>query len=664
MNFYYAVWLTVSGAVALLVALLGWQRRNAPGALALMTLMLAMSVWSFAYALYWLSSSTEAHTFWLKMTYFGVVVTPVAFHVMVQQFIGRGGWLTRRAYIFLAIIPVLTLMFLWTHPLHGLFFEKDWTGDEAMIFSGGPWFYVFIVYSYGVLAISVVLLFRAYMRSSLFYGRQTRVMLIGALLPWLVNFFMLMGWNPLDNLDLTPIAFTGTGLFFAYGFFGYRMMDLVPVGRDVLVENMDDAIVVVDTQGRIVDINPKAMELADSGLELPFGKLLPEAFSRWADIIPSYSKFEGRAELKLERPPFSFIDLRIIPLKDRHGHLMGKLATWRDISALKQAEEKLRIFFHAVEQNPAAIVITDPNGRIEYVNPNFTILTGYTLDEVSGKTPRVLKSGETLNDVYDNLWQTIKAGQVWEGEVLNRKKNGETYWVNELIAPVLDGYNHATHFVAMQQDITERKHTEAELRVLNTNLQLKLTEIEALHDQLQEEAIRDGLTRLFNRRYMEETLDREISRFERDSQPVSVVMMDVDLFKTINDNYGHQAGDAVLQTLGTMLLENTRIGDIACRYGGDEMLVVMPGATQDVAIARAEEWRVAFSMMEFTFGEAKIRRTLSLGIASFPDQAQTPTELLTAADKALYWAKIKRNQVHRYDPSMMARSLNRSDDIR
>jgi diguanylate cyclase (GGDEF)-like protein len=172
------------------------------------------------------------------------------------------------------------------------------------------------------------------------------------------------------------------------------------------------------------------------------------------------------------------------------------------------------------------------------------------------------------------------------------------------------------------------------------------------------------VTRLFNRRFMEETLDREISRAERGTLPISVVMMDIDLFKNINDTYGHQAGDTVLQTLGTMLLENTRISDIACRYGGDEMLVVMPGAMQDMAVARAEEWRTAFSLMEFTFGEEKIKTTLSLGIASFPDQARNPIELLTAADKALYWAKTRRNQLQCYDPSTMGHSLNRSDDIR
>jgi len=235
--------------------------------------------------------------------------------------------------------------------------------------------------------------------------------------------------------------------------------------------------------------------------------------------------------------------------------------------------------------------------------------------------------------------------------------------VSELIAPVLNDGGQVTHFVAMQEDITERKRAQAELMKANTRLQAQLEQNESLQELLREEAIHDGLTHLFNRRYMEETLIREVSRAQREPQPISVVMMDVDLFKSINDKYGHQAGDAVLQTLGRMLLENTRASDIACRYGGDEMLVVMPGATQEAAITRAEEWRITFSMMEFSFGDVKIRTTLSLGVACFPDQVQNPSGLLNASDKALYWAKINRNQVHLYNPATMGQVQYRSADF-
>lgn len=284
-----------------------------------MMLMLALAVWSFTYALHWLTFDPALRVFWLYMTYFGVVVSPVAFFVMTLQFIGQD--VSRRAYL----------------------------------------------------------------RSSALYRRQAHVLLAGTLLPWLVNFLALAGWNPLPGLDLTPLAFTASNLFFAYSFFGYRMMDLVPVSRDVLVENLDDGIVVVDTQGRIVDLNPKAMELVDPGLEMPYGKSFCEVFSRWGDIISTYSGLEGRAEVKLDNAPITHLDLRVIPMKDRRGTLMGKLVTWRDISARKQAEEQLRVFFRAVKQNPVAIVITDAEGRIEYVNLYFVRLTGYSLEEVRGR---------------------------------------------------------------------------------------------------------------------------------------------------------------------------------------------------------------------------------------------------------------------------------------
>ncbi|RJP48666.1 MAG: diguanylate cyclase [Anaerolineaceae bacterium] len=665
MNLTYAVWLTVSSGVGVFVAYLAWQRRQtAPAAPALFMLMLSLAFWSLTYAISWIVPSDAMGIFWLKLTYVGAVSAPVAFFVLVLYFVDRYAWLTDRVYVLLMFVPILTIFLLWTDPWHHLFFGDYPLLGRGSIYHGGPWFYVSLVYLYALIIAGSVLLIRTHLRSSQFYQRQTRVVLAGALLPWLVNFLMLLGWNPARGLDLTPLAFTGTGLLFAYGIWGYRMMDLIPVSRDVLVENMDDAILVVDTKWRVVDINPKALELADSGLDTPIGRPLVEVFSRWRHIYPNFSDTDGRVEVKLDRPPFSNLDLQIASLKDRQGHMVGRLVTWRDISAQKQTEAKLRVFFHAVEQNPTAIVITDPQGRIEYVNPRLTQLTGYGLDALRGKTPRVFKSGETADDLYARLWETVTKGDVWEGEVLNCKKNGQVYWVHELIAPVMNDAGMVTHFVAMQEDITERRNSEAEMKNLNIRLQGKLTEIENLHDQLREEAIRDGLTRMFNRRYMEETLEREISRVEREPQPISVVMMDVDLFKSINDNYGHQAGDAVLQTLGTMLLENTRISDIACRYGGDEMLVVMPGATQEVAVARAEEWRAAFSMMEFTFGEAKIRTTLSLGVASFPEQAQNLIQLLTAADKALYWAKIKRNQVQLYDPSTMGGSQFRSDSIR
>jgi diguanylate cyclase (GGDEF)-like protein/PAS domain S-box-containing protein len=575
----------------------------------------------------------------------------VAFFAFVMIYLGHGEALKRTTFLILSIVPILTLMFMWVAPLQGLFYGSNPPSGSSMIFSGGPWFYIFVIYSYGLMMVGVVLLARAYLNSPAFYQRQTRLILVGALLPWVTNILMLTGWKPLPGLDVTPIAFTVTGLLFAYAIFGYRLMDLVPVARDALVENMDEGIVVIDLQARVVDINSRALMLASSR-ESPIGRPLGEVFSYWKNLIEEHSAPNAHFQMQLPEPPYSHLDVRLLPLSDKHGHYLGHLVIWRDVTEQAKVEENLRIFRHTMEQSPSAIIITDSEGHIEYVNRHFTAITGYTFEDVRGKTPRIMKSGETSKGVYEQLWNTIKRGETWTGELLNRKKDGDSYWAQQLIAPVTDPSGHVIRFVAMQQDITERKHAEAELRIMNTRLQVQLMEIEHLHEQLREEAIRDSLTRLFNRRYMEESLEREISRTDRDPWPISVVMMDVDLFKTINDTYGHQAGDTVLQTLGTFLLENTRISDIACRYGGDEMVVVMPGASMEAAAHRAEEWRSAFSLLEFSLGDVLVKTTLSFGIATFPTHAKSPNELLGAADRALYRAKIRRNCAEIYEETM------------
>ena len=652
-NHFYAVWLIVSGTLALILAGFIWRRRAAPGGLPLFVLLLALTVWDWMYAGYWLTPDIVIKRFWLNLAYIGVVISTPVFLIMALQFTARGGWLTRITYVMLSIPALLTLAILWTDPLHHLFFGGIDFTDSVNLLTGGTWFWFHLIYTYVLSLTGLTVLGLEFVRRRGLYRRQLGILILGTVIPSLGNLVTLFLPPVFPGLDLTPMLMLVSGVFYAYGIFGLRLMDLIHISRDALVETLEDGILVIDLQNRVADLNARALELA-SIKDSPIGKPASEVYARWQELLEKYDLPEARFQVDLPQPPYSALDVRILPLKDASGQIAGRLAIWRDVTEEKRAENELRIFRHALEQSPSSILITDSDGYIEYVNRQFGQITGYSLEDVRGKTPRILKSGETPDSNYQKLWQTIKRGEVWEGEVLNRRKDGTTYWAHELIAPVLDADGKVSRFISMQQDITQRKHAESELRLMNTRLQVQLMENEHLHEQLREEAIRDSLTRLFNRRFMEETLDREVSRAVREPFPISVVMMDVDLFKSINDTYGHQAGDTVLQTLGTLLLENTRISDIACRYGGDEMVVVMPGASLQDAAHRAEEWRAAFSLLEFTLGDARVKTTLSLGIASLPDHAQIPNELLGAADKALYRAKSKRNYVEIYNPTMLS----------
>jgi len=216
---------------------------------------------------------------------------------------------------------------------------------------------------------------------------------------------------------------------------------------------------------------------------------------------------------------------------------------------------------------------------------------------------------------------------------------GHAEVVSSFAAQAAIAIENARLYEQTQHELLERKRAEEELRGANARLQGQLAEIEELQAMLREQAIRDSLTGLFNRRYLTETLERELARASREGFPLSVVMIDVDHFKALNDAFGHRAGDLMLLALGNLLSAQTRHGDIACRYGGEEFVVVLPGAPLEKARARAEVWRAAFQEMRVPYEKAELKATLSLGLAAFPLYGTSGDDLLRLADKALYAAK-------------------------
>jgi len=312
----------------------------------------------------------------------------------------------------------------------------------------------------------------------------------------------------------------------------------------------------------------------------------------------------------------------------------------------KQMGEKLQKLSRAVEQGPASIVITDTAGRIEYVNPRFTEVTGYSAEEVIGKNPRVLKTDKTPPETYRQLWQAITSGGEWRGEFINRKKNGEQYYESASISPIINDQGVITHYLAVKEDITGQKKAEEELRNKNQILQFQIEAIEKLQAELREQAVRDPLTGLYNRRYLAETQERELAHAEREGYKVGFVMIDIDHFKNVNDTFGHEVGDHVLQKLAALIKDQTRLGDIVCRYGGEEILVILLNVTAETAFQITNRWRVAFmnSSLSAEFGYVKC--TISCGISTYPTHGSTANELITLADKAMYQAKSDgRNRV-------------------
>ncbi len=322
---------------------------------------------------------------------------------------------------------------------------------------------------------------------------------------------------------------------------------------------------------------------------------------------------------------------------DPQGRPLRMTATHTDITERKQAEDQLRQLSRAVEHSPSTIVITDRRGNIEYVNPKFTALTGYILNEVRGRNPQILESGQTPPRVYRELWQAILRGQEWRGELLNRKKNGDLFWASVSISAISDSSGKISHFVAVNEDVTARKEADQKIQLLNL--------------ELENLAMTDYLTNLYNRRYFMQRGEQEFRRAKRSQRPLSAMMIDIDKFKNVNDTYGHESGDTVLKQVAARLKNNLREIDLLGRVGGEEFAVLLPETSLREASISAERVRQAIQneFFELPGGSLTISTTICIGVAVVTDKISDIDDLLRNADAALYQAKNSgRNRVITY----------------
>jgi diguanylate cyclase (GGDEF)-like protein/PAS domain S-box-containing protein len=314
-----------------------------------------------------------------------------------------------------------------------------------------------------------------------------------------------------------------------------------------------------------------------------------------------------------------------------------------DISKQKRAEQYSRLQRVALESASEAILITDAEGAIEWANPAFTTLTGYELEEALGRNPRILKSGMMDRAFYKVLWSTILDGQKWSGELWNLRKDGNVYSEEMHIAPVRAMDGRISNFVAVKHDITERKQAEAEAQRMKEGLLSLNTELMEANENILRISQTDALTGLANRRTIDERMLNELARAERLGCGFSVILGDLDHFKSINDDFGHLAGDQVLTATGAVLAEQARPYDLPARFGGEEFMVLLPESTLEDAMTIAQRIRSSVSGIEVP--GIKRRIAMSLGISTW-EPGDTAGTLIGRADAALYQAKRRgRNRV-------------------
>jgi diguanylate cyclase (GGDEF)-like protein/PAS domain S-box-containing protein len=287
---------------------------------------------------------------------------------------------------------------------------------------------------------------------------------------------------------------------------------------------------------------------------------------------------------------------------------------------LSEAVQHLNLQAAALKAAANAIVITDFHGTIIWVNHAFTAMTGYSEEEVLGKNPRLLKSGEQSDNYYAEMWSTISSGKVWKGEIVNRRKDGTTYTEEMTITPVTQGVGNAadTHFIAIKQDITQRKAAEKQAQFL---------------------AYYDALTGLPNRTLLQDRLTKALASARRQKCRVALLFFDLDGFKTINDSLGHSVGDLVLKQVAERLMKWAREQDTVARVGGDEFLIVLTSVKDIPDVAVAAERLMNTMNAAYVVQGHSLGISCSIGISIFPEHGANSETLIKDADAAMYCAK-------------------------
>lgn len=407
-----------------------------------------------------------------------------------------------------------------------------------------------------------------------------------------------------------------------------------------LVENAPDALFVIDAHSyQLVDVNKNSCTL--------FGMRRNELFETESyRLSPIYQPNGQHSARQLrhyidqtiagQHPIFEWVfvttdaqrlecEVRLILMPDAKRTLIrGSII---DISERKRNEAHMRKLSRALQQTADAVAITDKHGIIEYVNPSFETITGYSSTEAIGQTPHILSSHKHDPAFYQQLWRTIKSGEVFCDVITNKRKDGSLFHEEKTITPLTDDNGNITHFIATGRDITERINSQERLLYL---------------------AHHDILTDLPNRASFSERLQGEVKRAKRSHHRVAVLFIDLDRFKIINDTLGHDVGDRVLQTAAERLVCNLRASDTVARLGGDEFAILLPEVATIDEVAMITEKLLLDLAKPFYLDERELFISASIGISLYPDDSHDPGILVKHADMAMYRAKSMGRNTYKF----------------
>ncbi len=419
------------------------------------------------------------------------------------------------------------------------------------------------------------------------------------------------------------------------------------LSQQAIIDTALDAVIQMDGQGRISGWNKQATLMFGWTREEALGRLLHET------IIPQHYRdahWNGLQRLLAGGEPQVLNTRFEVEGLHRDGHILSielaitKVKTndqfefsafIRDVTQRRREEEQLRLAAKVFENTNEAILITDASNNIVAVNDAFTNMTGYRFEEVKGKDPRILSSGDHDAAFFQNMWRSILTEGGWQGEIIDKNKAGKRFHKNLAINAVRNEQDVVTHYISISSDISERKEYDKNIHFL---------------------AYYDVLTGLPNRTLLRDRLGQMIASAHRDNEKFALLFLDLDRFKYINDSMGHSVGDKLLQSVAQRLQDCVREGDTVSRIGGDEFIVLLREVDEQGVMSVADKLLRTLAT-PFNLSGQEISTYASIGVALYPTHATDIDVLMKNADAAMYNAKENgRNNYKFFTPEMHFRA--------
>ena len=428
----YSYLLLVAAALSGAIVFFAWRRRGTPGAETLALLMTGVCIWAAGYALELSGADLSTKIAWAKVEYIGIVAVPVAWLAFAFQYSGREGWLTPRNLALLSALPLVTLLLAWTNEAHGLVWRSTGLGEDgpflALEVDHGGWFWVHLAYSYLLLLGGTTLLVSMLTRSPNLYRKQNLALLLAVSVPWVGNGVYVLDLSPVPNLDLTPFAFLLSGTAIALGLFRFRLLEIVPVARENVIEGIADGVVVIDLQDRVEDMNPAAERFFGCSTRKAIGRGFTELVPSWNGLLEHHYGRAGaiHEEVSLGKEPGRReYELTLSPVADRKGHSRGRLILLHDITERKRVEEEVRQLNVTLEKR-----VADRTAQLAERERQLEDLVGKLITAHEEERRRL------AYEVHDSLIQMVIAAQRYIQNLADTHPPGSRVKAGELDRPL------------------------------------------------------------------------------------------------------------------------------------------------------------------------------------------------------------------------------------